>query len=278
MKRLVTAVLACPLVLTSAASAQDPLACLDPGVADTLLAKPGQGPYKITRDWPTGVPVMTLPEDFEFIGSRTSPYTATVAFATELSASETAARLEDALAKDGWARRDAPAIHQRGFRNPSRGPKPTSITFCSALEGHTDATLTRAADDRTYITLTTQLRGASACPSWDEPGMDLMPAEAMPLLELPEGDYGYASGSWPTAENRVESTAQLQSSRAATELLEFFGRQLAVQNWRREGQWSAGQLHGSAWLSADESVYGFLTVHDEGRERYTLEFRATGFR
>ena len=276
MKESIAMFMVGSLVLWHSALAGDPLACMDPDVARTLLATPAEGSLRITRERPADFPVVPLPDEFELIGSRTSSFASTVAFRSLLSVPEAKTRLASLLTRDGWERLGE---HTRsdggGFLVRELIPQPESMMFCSDDAGNLTAYFAQSATGPTYVALWAPLRERpNPCESnRNAEKFEALRTYQMPALYLPEDGFGYPEvGS--AGRDEETSTAYLNSDRTMPGLLEFFARQLADQDWRQEGQWSDPILSGSAWLSQDQSTSGLLTIIQHGSNQYRLTFEA----
>lgn len=261
-------------MLAGPAFAEDPLACLDPAVADTLLAKPNEGPHAVMRTLPDDFPIIEFPREFELIGSRTLLQRSIVAFKTSLSKSQALARLEAIGYGQGWQRFHESSMSGQGFQRPAGESDTASVEMCKPAERRVSVQVFPAANGNTYVTLTAAtLQFGEGC---EVMGMVPQGHHQLPILYLPEGESGAAYGAFAESEEETVSMAQLDSHQSAAQVMEYFAEQLSAQAWRRVSVWAQDALEGSAWVSRDERTYGLLTVIEDGPESYELRFDALG--
>jgi hypothetical protein len=263
-------------MLASPAFADDPLACVDPAVAATLLAKPNEGRYTVTRSWPDRFAAVQVPREFTLVGSRVGEYRSIVAFRTELSPADAIARFESVGAGAGWEPPRLSSLAGRGFQLPRSRSDTTSTDLCKASIGHVAVEAFASYDGDTYVTVTGARHATSADCSQGHPspGANLN----LPVLPLPPGSRGSATGAVPESENDITSRAHLETSESVSAVIDYFSGQLTAQSWRRLSLWSHDTIHGSAWISADARSSALLTVIDQGDGRYELLFEAVGIR
>jgi hypothetical protein len=263
--------LLCALALP--ALADDPLACVDRAVVDTLLAKPGEGPCRVSREMPADFPPIPIPQEFELIGSRASTQLRVAAFNTPLSESQASARLDALAAQQHWTRQPASPNAGRGFQPPPSESRQTSFTYCGPERASVTSKFASSPDGGARIIL-------RAYESRVDRECRPMPNE----VSIPDGDYempvlhlpvqSFPLGVRPEDEHRGSSLTYLESDQTPSQLVVFFSRQLEDQRWRRAATWSSGELHRSAWISPGGGTSGVLSVLEDGPRRYTLRFDA----
>lgn len=269
-------------LLSLPVSAEEPLDCLDPDVAEALVLRLGGDWIRITRQWSPGFPRIALPAEFELIGSRTSAYLATVAFKSSLSMAESKTRIGTLLAGHAWKFHEpatAPPALDLVFQIQPPVAAQKDMTFCHDDLGHMTARFAQADQRSTYVILHAWTGdGLGVCQSVPRREVMQEPMEAqflaLPLLTMPEDAAAVSGGGGSRSPDFGESSARLESGLTAAELLEHFGHQLAEQQWRQRSQWINEKISGSTWLSKDRNGAGVLTVVDRGSHRYIVGFRA----
>lgn len=268
------------LFLSPIVSSQNPIACVDTDIANTLLGSPGERGVKISRQLPRQFPRIDFPEALELIGSRTAPHFSMVAFKSPLSIEETRTTVESTMADAKWKAYKMPHLGSAGgFQSSIVDPIRAAASFCHNDFGHMSVAFSQAPKQATYVTLMGSMqRSFNAC---DMTGDRLMmshfsgTAGKMPRLSLPENATSENFGGLSSSGDGASTSTQLETTLSSAELLAFFGAQLTAQEWREETRWSGRKISGSVWIAADEKASGVLRIALLGDNQYKLGFQMT---
>ena len=169
-----------------------------------------------------------------------------------------------------------------GFQNTEAKTLNNSTSFCHDDHGNISALFSVAPDEDTYITLMgSKQRSSHRCDSMNQRIAMRQDGEftsAMPNLSLPEDVISSQSLGMSSSGDGATTRIQLETSLTSSELLEFFGDQLATQSWSEETQWTGRRISGSVWISNDDNFFGLLRIVEQGSYEYKLDFEIIGDR
>ncbi|NKB99652.1 MAG: hypothetical protein GKR90_14310 [Pseudomonadales bacterium] len=270
-----------PSLFIFCASADSPIDCVDPDIANTLLGMPGQGQLEITRSLPDRFRSIDVPSEFTLIGSRQSPYLTMVSYrADKTTVDDAKAKLRKRMAEAQWhvpERNNVPG-RRGGFQSERIQRVRDVLSMCHDEKGNLSATFGEAPHASTYITLMASGQNSPGqCQLIQQMGSRIFQDRAMPTLTLPKAaktkgnEIGGVSSSGDGATTRIA----LETSLSTPDLLTFFNQQLTQQDWTLDGSWIGLRSSGSVWVSDDEQRSGVLSVIEQGDATFKLVFQTT---
>jgi hypothetical protein len=217
---------------------------------------------------------LSLPQDFELIGSSVAGSTMRVAWKTDLHPDAASAVAVRALQDKGW--RDISGSHpmfRRGFQSAAT---PRTSTLCRDADAGSVAVHAWANSGRTLLSLM-RFDGDQTCnaPAQDRYRDFLTGAmDALPALNLPDSARTISNGSGSSgAESYASAVIATTMTRAA--LLSYFGDQVRTQGWTYDTGRTGNLVSGAQWVKSaedDDTLVGTLSVLDAGQETYNVRF------
>ena len=274
-------------LLTTVSLAQDLLECVDPDIRAGLLFQGIEINRIISREAPEVLSDVSVPGDFQFVGSSVSNLQISAAYKTTLAPVAAMLEIISVLGNAGWESFGNSGRSISGFVSPAQ---PAYSALCR--EGEMLTVVSREANDATFVNLNTiGNRGSVPCCT-DGPQLGRLSgptgigvSQFMPRLSLPEGTQvggqrgmiGIASGV--SGSNRSASTSvPIETSLGTQGLAEHFRRQLEEQGWFLDGNWIASVSAGSTWTATradDVHLVGLLDIVAVGDTDYEASFRLT---
>lgn len=254
----------------------DPLACVDPDIANTLLGMPGESHVEIVRQIPAGYADFDLPKGLVLIGSRQGQHMTIISFKSAATVSKTKAVVVDMLEQADWQKHEQAGYGLvGGFQNPQASNRNQALTFCHETYGFMNVSVSKNSADSTYVLLTGRTQREIGQCDIMRMGMQGYSnvRSKLPVLDIPEGARASGVGGGASGYNQATSRMQLETTLSAAELMSFFGAQLVNQDWGSEGQWVGQRVSGSGWLSPDDKYSGALQIVVIGEDAYKLGFQ-----
>lgn len=254
----------------------------------------GNGPYgetKIYSDRAEGFPDISLPSEFEIIGSLDSGYSIAIALRTDLSETETKALLADSVLEAAYIEIESMEVldRQTGFVRPQQRSPLAFSRYCH--------------DDMGSISFRYQEYGTSAVATVSSrPGnngqncaaqvaqqkqmseQSLLskggPQQFVPRLELPEsnrqGFSAFGSPGMRSSGGNFESETSISIDWKLEEVFEHFKTQIQEQNWVVDSENIGVASATGSWTLNPETntnLVGTLLVLKTGDESYNLKFQ-----
>lgn len=217
---------------------------------------------------------MSLPQDFELIGSSVAGSTMRVAWKSDLHPDEASAVAVRALENEGW--RDISGSHQMFRRGFQSAATPRVSTLCTGADAGSIAVHAWARSGRTLLSLL-RFDGDQTCsaPAQDR-YRDLLAGamDDLPTLNLPDSARTINNGSGSSGTESY-SSAVIATTMTRAGLLSYFGDQVRTQGWAYDTGWTGNLVSGTQWVKSaedDDTLIGTLSVLDAGQETYNVRF------
>lgn len=261
----------------AAATAQQPLQCLNPDVLNGLVFL-GRSELKVevTRSLPPAMSGLRAPDAFSLIGTgvRDSGRITNVAYKTALTIDKAYTDIVAALGSAGWAV-EASAAAGTTF-NVAGAPRTTSV----CRNGDRRAVMVAEVAGVRYVNIIGYAQGEQPrdCNAPDPgPGnLAFMTARnAVPRFRFPAGTaIAQGGGGGGGGSDVFTSATRIISSESATALAELLASQLQGQGWRPDSVWSGAGSAGSTWRKLDEGrlTWGTLEIVRVSERTYDVDF------
>ena len=264
------------LLIPLTGTADDPFACVAPGVREAFLPGYPNLPQYST-DVPSGFPELAVPRSFVLIGSQISDSFASVVYESDDGIEQAISNVVTSLEENGWQDIGrAAGFASRGFQ---ASVTPRYHRLCHD-DGPSMLTVsTRDVSDSTYMTVSVMPVGdAQSCSEPANGSREIIRhmslAEEIPDLKLPKGVRTYNAGSGGGGDDY--QTSILVSAEISREsLVSFLNDQIRDQGWNSDGAWSGNLSSGSAWFKESakgDLIIGSLHAFGDSRDKVNLRF------
>jgi hypothetical protein len=269
-----------------ATAAQQPQACLDPGLVDGLVFL-GRSDMRVevSRGQPAFMSDVELPAGLVLIGSGVRDLdahaamarTTVVAYKTSLPLVRARSAVVTTLEGQGW--QVEPDLTLEALVG-SAGASNDWVILCR--NGERRRVSTKEAGGTRYVTVDSAsaanrrecnapARGAPATP---QPQFAAALPD-LPVFEFPEGSVR-PRGSYRSNSIAASSTL-VTTSLPAPRLLDLLAGQMEAQGWRRDAAWSGSSSSGASWIKAGggQASRGTLEVINRANGSYDVRFSMT---
>ncbi len=254
----------------------DLLACLEPGIKETLLGFPGQNPADVTRTPLQQLADTRLPPDFDLLGVRSAERFNIASYRTSANEADAINGLTTSLVDSAWITREQPVHRITGGIQIKNMPQHNSLGFCHDEHGTLHAGYV-VHDKQAYVVMfvNPRHRGMS-CQQMMSPSQHHTQLMDLPTLTLPDDvtkvhGTGYGGGN----NEEASSKSSFNSPRSLADLEKFFSAQIPAQGFALEDSWLGNTYAGSAWLSADEKHHLLIRISVQSAGRYKVTMTKT---
>lgn len=263
---------------------------------DVVKAFIGSGPYgetKIYSDLADGFPDISLPNEFEIIGSINRGYGVAVALKAELSETQASALLIESLLQAGYLELDSKRDNdwQTGFVSTAQTSIRTYYQFCHDLMGSMSLSYLEL-DDYGVVTASSSRVGMNSNQSCSEQialrEQNLQEAisrqgglkSQVPRLELPEiiptRFMPFRGPGFSSSNSGVEAHINVNLDWKLDELYDHFKTQIEGQGWALDSENLGSASATGSWTRSpdvDSNYIGTLIVLKTGDESFELKFQ-----
>lgn len=238
-------------------ASEDPVQCVEPKFREAMFGLYG-GPVTYSTQVPAKFPVLTLPDEFEIVGSTSRRGHISVAFHSPSDSNSSGEALAYAMKSEGWMELPKHKHHHSrgGFVSKVSFDPEIPQAFCRNPDGTVQVSYRDASMGGTYVVAAVHdgSRGNCAEAMRQRQENHGYLGRDMPTIELPpDVQYGGSGGS-SRGGDLSSTSSEFTTKMSLAETSSYFASQLLNLQWHKEGEWVGQMSVGHAWLSEDESL------------------------